>query len=264
MIIDAHVHIGDVVKFNMSKEMVLKSMEKYNIDFSLFSNIEGVEYDCEQVEIDKEFQKSQKEINEVAISFARENPDKLGVLLWTKPTTEGVNKDFEDLIINNRDVVYGIKVHPFHSKIAFDNPKVEEYIKLAEKYDLPVLTHTAKDDESHVDRVYNMALKYPNVTFVMGHMGLESDNKRAMELMNKLPNLYGDTAWVRPENIIGLVQKYGADKIIFGSDNPIDGLETYAHKEFYDIYFNKLKDAIGEEEYNKIMYKNPMKVYKCK
>lgn len=32
MIIDSHVHIGNIMNFNMPEEMVLKSMEKYNID----------------------------------------------------------------------------------------------------------------------------------------------------------------------------------------------------------------------------------------
>ena len=36
MIIDMHVHIGEALGWNMSEEMVLKSMDKYNIDFALF------------------------------------------------------------------------------------------------------------------------------------------------------------------------------------------------------------------------------------
>ena len=45
MIIDSHVHIGNMLGFNMPEEMVLKSMEKYNIDFSLVSNIDSAEFD---------------------------------------------------------------------------------------------------------------------------------------------------------------------------------------------------------------------------
>lgn len=46
-----------------------------------------------------------------------------------------------------------------------------------------------------------MALKYPNVNFVMCHMGLATDNQEAIELIAKLPNLYGDTAWVRADMV---------------------------------------------------------------
>ena len=56
MIIDTHVHIGKVLKFSMPEEMVLDSMEKYNIDFSLVSNIESAELDFKQKELPKEKQ----------------------------------------------------------------------------------------------------------------------------------------------------------------------------------------------------------------
>lgn len=264
MIIDTHVHIGKVGKFSMPIDMVLSSMEKYNIDFSLISNIEGLEYDDNQNFIDIKFQVSQKKINEEAIEFAKSNKNKIGILLWTKPSTEGANEEFENLIINNRDIVYGIKVHPFHSKTPFDSDKVEEYIKLAEKYDLPILTHTANDYCSDPKRVYNMALKYPNVSFIMGHIALGTDNEEAMGYISKLPNLYGDTAWVTPEKAKEVVEKCGAEKLLFGSDNPIDGLDTYAHKEFYNIYFNEFKAMVGEKDYNKIMYENAIKLFKIK
>lgn len=54
-----------------------------------------------------------------------------------------------------------------------------------------------------------MAEKYKNVNFIMGHMGLETDNKEAIELIGKLPNLYGDTAWIDPEHVIKMIRKYG-------------------------------------------------------
>lgn len=55
MVIDSHVHIGKIDKFNMPESMVIESMKKYNIDFSLVSNIEGIEVDCEQNIITKEY-----------------------------------------------------------------------------------------------------------------------------------------------------------------------------------------------------------------
>lgn len=264
MIIDSHVHIGSLIKFNMPKEMVIESMKKYNIDFSLISNIEGAEVDCDQEPIKIEDQHSQEEINKSAIDFARNNKDKIGVLLWTRPRNESATKEFEDLIINNRDIVYGIKVHPFHSKIPFDSDKVQEYIKIAQKYNLPVLTHTANDDCSSPRRVYEMALKYPKVKFIMGHMGLGTNNEEAIDYISKLPNLYGDTTWVLPDKAEKMIKKCGADKLLFGSDNPIDGLDTYNHKDFYKIYFDEFKNKIDKESYNKIMYKNAIKVFNIK
>ena len=169
MIIDTHVHIGifeDVDRVvNMSQEIVLESMQLYNIDFALVSNA-AVEYDCQWQPVPMEKQKSQEEYFREAIAFARANEGRIGVLPWVKPANETVTEELEELIRENRDVVYGIKVHPFHSKIAFDSPQVEAYVKLAQKYQLPIITHTADCDEACSERVYNMALKYPDVDFV--------------------------------------------------------------------------------------------------
>jgi predicted TIM-barrel fold metal-dependent hydrolase len=269
MIIDTHVHTGvfeDVDRVvNMSQEIVLESMDLYHIDFALVSNA-AVEYDCEWQPVPMEKQKSQEAYFQEAIEFARANPKKIGVLPWVKPANETVTEELESLIKENRDVVYGIKVHPFHSKIAFDSPQVEEYIKLARKYHLPVITHTADCDEASSVRVYNMAKKYPDVDFVMAHMDLGTDNQTAIEMLGKLPNLYGDTTWVSLESTLQAIQLYGSKKIMFGSDNPIDGVHTYAKNpkgepSLYQRYFNELEALIGTEAYEDVMYKNAMRVF---
>lgn len=46
--IDAHAHIGQIMNFNMTPEMILESMAKYEIDFTLLSNGEAAEVDHDQ------------------------------------------------------------------------------------------------------------------------------------------------------------------------------------------------------------------------
>ena len=272
MIIDTHVHTGlfesNEKIVDMSEEIVLKSLELYHIDFAIVSHA-SVEYDCELNPIPREKQISQEESFLQSVAFARKNKDKIGIMPWIKPATESADERFEEILKENLDVIYGIKVHPFHSKTAFDSEKVEQYIKLAQKYHLPVVSHTADLDESSPVRVYNMAKNYPDVNFVMAHMGLGTDNQEAIELLGKLPNLYGDTTWVPLESTLQAVEKYGSKKIFFGSDSPIDGLHTYAQNmkgepSLYLQYFNELEDIIGKEAYEDIMYKNAMRVFGIK
>ena len=265
MIIDSHVHIGNICKFDMPENMVLESMKNYNIDFSLISNIEGAEFDCEQKIIKQELAHSQYEVNIKAIEFAKANKDKIGVLLWGRPSNEGCNEEFEKMIVDNKDVVYGIKIHPYHSKISFDSKEVERYIKLADKYGLPVLTHTASDENSDCEIVYKMAEKYPNVNFIMGHMGLGTDNKRAIELIKKLNNLYGDTAWVEPGHAIEMIKKCGSNKLLFGTDNPIDGVDTYSHPTVCSIYLgDEFRCKLSREDYENVMFKNAIRLFNLK
>lgn len=269
MIIDTHVHTGifeDIDRIvNMSEEIVLEAMELYNIDMAVVSNA-AVEFDCEWNPVPMEKQISQEDSFLSAIAFARRNMDKIRIMPWVKPTNETPDERFEELLKENLDIVCGIKVHPFHSKIAFDSERVEAYIKLAQKYHLPVVSHTADCEETSVRKVYEMAKKYPDVNFIMAHMGLGTDNKEAVELLGKLPNLYGDTTWVPLETTLEVVEKYGSKKIMFGSDMPIDGLHTYHHNpkgepSLYQRYFHELEEKIGKEAYEDIMYKNAMRIF---
>ena len=114
-----------------------------------------------------------------------------------------------------------------------------------------------------------MAKKYPKTNFVMVHMGLGTDNNEAIDLISKLPNLYGDTTWVPVESTLKLIRNAGIEKIFFGSDNPIDGKDTYfcnreGFRSLYQQYFYELKDLISPQDYNKLMYENAASVFDIK
>ena len=85
--------------------------------------------------------------------------------------------------------------------------------------------------------------------------------------ISKLDNLYGDTTWVPIKSVSKFIEKCGSDRLVFGSDSPIDGLDTYMFNKtgqpsLYRQYFNDLKDLVPKQVYEKIMYKNAMKLFK--
>lgn len=262
MIIDSHVHLGKMLNFDMNLKTLIQSMDKFKIDFSLVSSIEATEFNHDMKEILKEDQISQVQANQKLIDIVKQYPDRIGALLWAKPNLESCDKDFEDLVINNRDYIYGLKFHPFHSNLPFDHEKYEPYFRLAERYDLVVVTHTASSYESSPKLVYEVAKKYPKINFVMVHMGLGTDNQEAIKLISKLPNLYGDSTWVSKESILEAIDICGIDKILFGSDNPIDGINTLGLHESYRYFLNGMKYEIDQEDYDKFICKNAVKLFK--
>ncbi len=267
MIIDIHVHIGSAAGFDMPVEYVLYSMDKYKIDYAIISNIEAAEYDSELNELPYNMQKPQIECLKDCIKIARNNSDKIGAAFWIKPHTERLTQEITDIIEKNLDVVKAVKMHPYYSKTAVDSPEVEKYIRLAEKYNLPIIIHTGGCDEASPKRVYNAAKKFPNVNFIMAHMGLGTDNSEAIELICSLPNLYGDTAWVPIRSTVSLIEKSSSEKILFGTDNPIDGKDTYlcnrtGDRSLYQEYFNELKALISKADYDNLMYKNAVRLFR--
>ena len=266
MIIDAHVHIGTFGAFDMPQEMLLESMNRYNIAYSLVSNVEAQEFDGDLQLIPVHMQKDQVSILKNTIAFAREHSNRLGVLVWVKPYGELVTEELVHLIEENRDIIFGIKVHPFCSKTAMDDPKMEPYIELARRFQFPIVAHTGGCEEAEPIHMWNAAKKHPDVNFIMAHMGLGSDNQEAIRLLGTLPNLYGDTAWVPMESTIQAMKEAGNHKMMFGSDNPIDGVDTYHHNpkgeiNVYQAYFQELEGIIGTEAYEDLMFRNAMRLF---
>lgn len=269
MIIDTHTHITETLGFYMTEEMILEMMDKYHIDYCIVSNGDSAEYDHCLKAIPMEMQISQKASFERSIKFARQNIEKIGIMPWIKPATETADKEFIKLLDDNLDIVKGIKVHSYHSKTFFDSERMIPYIELARKHHLPVASHTGGSEEASPKYVYNMAKKYPDVNFILVHMGLGTDNKEAVDIMAKADNLYADTTWVPVSTTVEVIKRYGSKRIMFGSDSPIDGLDTYdCNKEgkpsLYRDYFNGIEAIIEHEAYEDLMYKNAMKIFNIK
>ena len=140
------------------------------------------------------------------------------------------------------------------------------YPDLAVRYDLPVIVHTADSAVDSPARVYEMACRYPQLKFIMVHMGLGTDDRMAMDLIEKAENLYADTTWVSVETTLEVIRRFGSKRVMFGSDNPLDGLDTYScnssgEPSIYRPYFKELKEMISPEDYENLMEKTARSVF---
>lgn len=266
MIIDTHVHIGQSLNFDMKEEDVLYSIDKYNIDIAVVSNCQAASHDHERKLLPDELQTSGIDCLKRSIKFARENPGRIYLQHWVKPMEE-ITAEVRDLIEANLDIIKGIKFHPYHSGVAFTDKSCEKYVKLAVEYGLPVISHTGTEYDDNPRRLFEMAKKYPDTNFVMVHLGLGSDNKEAIELCAEQKNLYGDTTWVSVRSALEFVNKCGCERLMFGSDSPIDGKDTYAYnfkgeRSLYQEYFKEFREMVSQEVYDNIMYRNASRLFK--
>ena len=109
----------------------------------------------------------------------------------------------------------GIKVHRYDARIT------REICEAARSFSLPVLY----DVMGEVSIVELLAQEYPDVSFIIPHLGSFSDDWRAqLALLDHLarhPNIYADTSGVRRfDLLVEAVRRAGPDKILFGSDGP--------------------------------------------
>jgi uncharacterized protein len=109
----------------------------------------------------------------------------------------------------------GIKLH------RYDAPINRQICEVARAFSLPVLY----DVMGAVSVCELLAEEYPDVNFIIPHLGSFADDWRAqIALIDHLvrhSNIYTDTAGVRRFDIlVQAVQRAGARKILFGSDGP--------------------------------------------
>ncbi len=97
----------------------------------------AVEVDHDQNPIPDEDQVTQHDNNERMLRLVRQHAKRIGAFMWIKPRLESCDQDFEDMIASNRDIIYGIKVHPYHSKNGFQLRKSSGLYTPCSKYDPP-------------------------------------------------------------------------------------------------------------------------------
>lgn len=109
----------------------------------------------------------------------------------------------------------GIKVH------RHDAPISREVCEAARAFRLPLLYDVAGE----VAVVELLAQEYPDVAFIIPHLGSFADDWRAqLGLIDHLvrhPNVHADTSGVRRFDLLEeAVRRAGAHKLLFGSDGP--------------------------------------------
>jgi len=109
----------------------------------------------------------------------------------------------------------GIKIHRYDGRIT------REICEVARAFGIPVLY----DVMGEVSVVELIAREYPDVNFIIPHLGSFADDWRAqLALIDHLvrhPNVYTDTAGIRRFDLLQqAVRRAGAKKILFGSDGP--------------------------------------------
>ena len=257
-IIDAHAHIASWPSLGECEEVLLESLEKYGISFTLVSNADAAEFPS--VPTARERVKDQLECLKETVDFCKRSHGRVGAAIWIRPFYEReIPQELIDYIKENRRYIHAFKFHPYDEKMRSNDPALFPYYELALELGLPFLVHTAADEWSRIDDLAEMAEKYPDLIFIAAHLELCSDNEHAIEVMKRHPSIYGDTAWVPMEKALKCMKECGVDHLMFGTDNPIDGLDTLDNPMYREYYENAY--GLSEEDLEALMFGNAMRIY---
>ena len=144
-------------------------------------------------------------------------------------------------------VVKGIKLYPGYDQYAINDPSLESVFRIAAKYDVPVMIHCgdtyskhAKVRQAHPLLVDDVAVDYPDVKFVICHLGNPWFQDTA-EVLYKNDNVFADVSGLTLGNFESEFERYMVQRVkdmimymgdpgkqlMYGSDWPLVAMGPY-------------------------------------
>lgn len=251
-VIDAHAHIypekiataavqsvGDFYLVGMEgdgrPEALLKATESTPIDHFV---VHSVAVKAKTVESINDFIAEQTRIHPEFIGFA------------------AMHQDFENKEAEiNRAIdmgLRGVKIHPDTQGVNLDDPRLMELYEIIEGR-IPIIIHTGdyRYDYSHPRRLKNVLRAFPELVVDAAHFGGWSIYDIALDYL-KEENCFMDAsssmAFLGDRRTKELVDIYGTDRIMFGSDFPMWD-PTQEYNRFTSLGFT-------DDELEKLLFKN--------
>ncbi len=126
----------------------------------------------------------------------------------------------------------GLKLHPIIQRVALTDRRTMEVVERFAAFGLPVLFHCGYTSYFHraeahrqdtslgaIAHARRLAGSFPSVRFIAGHSGL-FEVRETIELLAPLPNVYAEISFQPPAIIRRLVEAFGPDRVLYGSDWP--------------------------------------------
>ena len=256
MLIDAHVHIypekiadkaveGIKSFYNMHLEYdgristLLREGKKAGVDKFI---VQSVATSWEQV----------RSINDFISKSVSENPEFIGF--------GTMHPDFPDIADEVERIsalgLKGIKLHSDFQRFNIDDERAFPIYEAAEGR-LPILMHMgdARSDFSAPERLVKVIEKFPKLTVIGAHFAGWSVWDRAEKVLAGT-GIYTDCSSslyaFSPERAVELIHKFGADKVLWGTDYPMWNYSDEIAR------FDKL--PLSEKEREMILGENAMRL----
>lgn len=257
-VIDIHVHIGTSSSLSVAggAKTAIDLMDKNGVDCGVAFPMVGFE--------DPNGVADMVSINDQSVSCVREYPERFPVALgeveprYGKACLDEVDRVFGELKLR------GLMFHNDFCGVPSDAPIMFDIIQRASKYPNPVIMlHSAQHSMLEAPFMHiSLAMEFPEITFVILHPMMSAIQLRASVQQAKLcPNIYFDTCMTSNHLFLveEAVQRIGANRIMFGSDNPY-----YQKGEFcYDKYV--IENArISEADRERIFCENARELFGIK
>jgi len=165
-----------------------------------------------------------RSINSFIADEQSRHPDLITGYGTLHPDSEDIRADLDDLIAHG---LKGVKLHPDFQQFALDDERGFRLGELISEAGLPVLLHCGdrRYERSNPPQLKAFLNRFPDLMVIGAHLGGWNYWEEAAEIFPGTKNLYVDCcsslAWLDPNKARDIIRRYGADRVMFGTDYPM-------------------------------------------
>lgn len=205
---DVHAHTGADIDGTMrSSEEHLRDLEAVGGRSVIFPLCVTTGYEAENHRVLEECRRARG----LLTPFAR-----------LDPKVDGVDESAADALAAGAK---GFKLHPRSEDFRLDHRGVDAILSVAAEARAPVLIHAGLGVGPFGESILALAERYPSCPIVLAHAAI-SDLCWIWREVPAHPNLFFDTSWWNPSDLIALFSLIPPGRILFGSDAPYMDLEA--------------------------------------
>ncbi len=199
---DAHTHIGanDPDGARLSGEQLIAILSSFDARGVVFAMHEPDGY---------------REANDLILSEAAGSEGRLIPFCRLNPNHGAVAEAGRCIERGAR----GIKLHPRSDAFALDAPESREIIALAHRHRLPVLIHAGRGIPALGRHTLELSAEFPDATLILAHAAV-SDLSWIWRHLPEHPNVFIDSSWWIPVDLMTMFSYVPPGRILFASDVP--------------------------------------------
>lgn len=201
-ILDAHTHIGqdDPDGFRSSAGELLSALDEVDARAVVFPMMEPAGY---------------PPANDRVLAEADASGGRLVPFCRLDPAAAAREEAERCLAAGAR----GLKLHPRAERFTLDHPAVKDLLALADERSLPVLVHAGRGIPALGRHALELAERFPRARLILAHAGV-SDLSWIWRHAADRPNLFFDTSWWNPTDLLALLTLVPPGQVLFASDAP--------------------------------------------
>lgn len=239
-IFDAHAHIGSYydIDASLSADELNAHMKRYNVSRCAISAV------TKDIPGD----------NDIVAQAVKKFPGKIVGLAHIDASAR--DKALAEIDRCLKLGLKALKLHPhYDAYMVYDSRLMFPVLEKAAKHRLAILFHTGTPPITTPIHIGFLAQHFPDVNFICGHMGLADSSFEAPEAGEMSENVFMDTTCAAASSLIErAIRRLGAERFVWGTDVP--------YSNFVSEFFKLLSLQIPDEDKRKILWDNPMRIYR--